>query len=441
MKIRNLRWHIVGLLTLVTVINYLDRNALAVAQVQIKDDLGISKAEYGRIVSTFLIAYGLFHPIMGRLIDRLGSRAGLILAFLWWSAASIGHAFATGFRSFAALRFGLGIGESGNLPAAVKTIGEWFPARERALATGILNVGTGVGAMLAPPLVGGVMKYLGWRWAFILTGGFGLVWLVPWLILGRRPERHPYITDEELDHIRSGQAEAPVEAVAESGEGVWGEALRTRELWVLMLARLLSDPVWLFFSAWLPLYFKDARNLDINGIMLAVLLPFLASGFGSVFGGWLSSFLIGRGWSVLGARKAALCFSAALMPVTILSVHVGSWQMAVACISIAAFGHQSWSASTLTLPADLFPKRMVASCYGITGMAGVLGGAATQWYVGGLIERVGYTSVFTISGCMHPIGALAVLLLVRAVYTTPGRVAAVPPPLPAADRVETAARR
>ncbi len=461
----NLRWTIVGLLTLVTVINYLDRQALAVAQVALRDDLGITSEDYGHIVSAFLIAYGVFHPLAGRVVDRLGSRLGLSLAFVWWSIASIGHAFARGVRSFAVMRFLLGIGESGNLPAAIKMVGEWFPAKERALATGILNVGTSTGAMLAPPLVGAIIYYYSWQAAFIVTGAIGFVWLIPWLILGRRPENHPYITPEELAYIRAGQqdteaqnvpsqdvfcpqcgsslrglptlrcpacgldseprrsqlaaSDQPVSAPAgEPTRGIWREALATRELWALMAARLLSDPVWLFFAFWIPLYFKEARGFDLKSVAMFTWLPFLAADFGSIAGGWLSSFFIGRGWPVLTARKLAVCCSAAMMPMTILAVHVESWQIAIACISIGALGHQSWSASLLTLPADVFPKRMTASCYGFAAMMGVLGGAATQYLVGTLIEKAGYTLVFTIAGCMHPLGALVVVLFVRKCWKT-----------------------
>ncbi|HOB73701.1 MAG TPA: MFS transporter [Phycisphaerae bacterium] len=456
----NLRWTIVGLLTLVTVINYLDRQALAVAQVALRDDLGITPEDYGRIVSAFLIAYGVFHPLAGRVIDRLGSRLGLMLAFIWWSVASIGHAFATGVRSFATMRFLLGVGEAGNFPAAIKMVGEWFPAKERALATGILNVGTGVGAMLAPPLVGAIIYYFNWQVAFIVTGAIGFIWLIPWLILGKRPEKHPFITPEELAYIRAGQQEAasedspaqgsfcpqcgqslqegpsqpctrcgldpasrqaelapaarPVAAHAEeSSRGIWREALAKRELWALMAARLLSDPVWLFFTFWIPMYFKEARGFDLKSVAMFTWLPFLAADFGSIAGGWLSSFFIGRGWPVLTARKLAVCCSAAMMPLTILSVYVESWQIAIVCISIGALGHQSWSASLLTLPTDVFPKRMVASTYGFAAMMGVLGGAFSQYFVGTVIESVGYTLVFTIAGCLHPLGALMVVLFVR----------------------------
>lgn len=410
--IRHLRWYIVALLTMVTAINYLDRNTLSVAQTVLEDELGMTDRDYGRIVSAFLIAYGLVHPISGRIVDWLGSRLGLTVAFIWWSAASVGHAFVGSVGGFATMRFLLGVGESGNFPAAIKTVGEWFPAKERALATGIINVGTGLGALLAPPLAGAVIYYWGWRAAFIVTACVGLVWLVPWLILGRRPEGHPYITPDELEHIRSGQP-VSTEPPALPGRGSWMDALARRELWALMLARLLSDPVWLFLSFWIPKYFKAERGFDLKSIAMFTWLPFLAADVGSIVGGWLSSFFIGRGLSVVRARKIAVCISASMMPLTILSVHVDSWLLAIVFLSVAAFGHQSWSASVLTLPADLFPKRITGLCYGFPAMVGILGGALSQWYVGDIIDMFGYRPVFTVAGCLHPVGAMVIVMLIR----------------------------
>jgi len=440
--IRHLRWYIVGLLTLVTTINYLDRQSLSVAQTVLESELGITKLQYGRIVSAFLIAYGLMHPLSGRVMDWLGSRRGLILAFLWWSAASIGHAFATGFRSLAAMRFLLGVGESANFPAAIKMVGEWFPAKERAMATGIINVGTGVGAALAPPLAGLVILHWGWRAAFLATGAIGIVWLIPWMWLARRPEEHPLISREELDYIRSEQTVLPGASPADdadehsvplgpsaspaSGRTTVWEALGQRELWVLMLARGLTDPVWLFFAFWIPKYFQDARGFDLTQIALFAWMPFLAADLGSIAGGWLSSFFVRCGYPVLTARKLGLCLSAGVMPLGALAVHTQTAVLAVLCLCAAAFGHQSWAASQLTLPADLFPRRIVASCYGVPAMIGVLGGALTQWYVGGLIQRVGYAPAFTIAGCLHPVAALAVVLFIR----TRGRAA---PPIGPCD--------
>ncbi|MCE5313658.1 MAG: MFS transporter [Armatimonadota bacterium] len=412
--IKNLRWYIVGLLTLVTAINYLDRNALSVAQTVLEDQFGMTNADYGHIVSVFLLAYGLMHPVSGRIVDWLGSRRGLAFGFVWWSLASIGHAFCSGITSFGIMRFVLGFGESGNFPAAIKTVGEWFPAKERALATGIFNVGAGLGAVIAPPLIGGLIMLFGWRAAFVATGAIGFLWLIPWLALSGKPEGHPRITPEELAYIRGGQSVEPTEELQkEAGGGVWKEALSRKELWALMVARFLSDPVWLFFAFWIPKYFKTERGFDLKDIALFTWMPFLAADVGSVVGGWLSSYFVKRGYSTLTARKIAMCMCAALMPVAIFSVRVQSWQLAIVCLSVAAFGHQSWSASMLTLPTDLFPKRMVASTYGLAAMMGVLGSAWSQWNVGTIIDSIGYVPVLTVAGLLHPIAAIIIVAFVR----------------------------
>jgi ACS family hexuronate transporter-like MFS transporter len=412
--IKNLRWYIVGLLTLVTVINYLDRNALSVAQTVLEEKFGMTNADYGHIVSLFLLSYALMHPISGRIIDWLGSRKGLALALVWWSLASIGHAFAGGVGSFAAMRFTLGIGESGNFPGAIKTIGEWFPAKEKALATGIFNIGAGLGAVIAPPMVGGILILFGWRSAFIATGAIGFLWLIPWLAISYKPEEHPRLSPEELSYIRSGQQAESDDAEGDAqGKGVWKEAFARKDLWALMAGKFLSDPVWMFLAFWIPKYFKTARGFDLKEIAMFTWMPFLAADVGSLFGGWLSSFLVKRGNSAVKARKIAMCVCASMMPVAILVVHVKSWQLAILCLSVAAFGHQSWSASMLTIPADLYPKRMVASTYGIIGMMGSLGSALSQWKVGSVIDTIGYVPVFTIAGLLHPIAALIIALFVK----------------------------
>ena len=392
-----------------TAINYLDRNALSVAQTVMEEEFHMTNADYGHIVSIFLIAYGLMHPIAGRIVDRLGCRKGLSLALVWWSIASVGHAFARGVTSFAAMRFALGCGESGNFPAAIKTVGEWFPAKERALATGIFNVGAGLGAIMAPPLIGGLILAFGWRAAFVATGTIGLLWLIPWLALSHKPENHPRITPEELAYIKAGQEEQQLcEESSSKGAASWREIFSRRELWAIMAARFLADPVWLFFAFWIPKYFKAERGFDLKEIAMFTWMPFLAADIGSVVGGWLSSNLVKRGYSTLTARKIAVVVFALMMPTAILAVHAKNWQLAILCLSAAAFGHQGWSANLLTLPADLFSKDTVASCYGLTAMMGVLGGALFEFGVGGVIDSVGYIPAFTVAGLLHPIGALVI---------------------------------
>ncbi|MCE5198471.1 MAG: MFS transporter [Armatimonadota bacterium] len=413
--IKNLRWYIVGLLALLTAINYLDRNALSIAQTVLEDEFGMTNRDYGHIVSLFLIAYGVMHPFAGRIIDKLNTRRGLSLALIWWSLAGIGHAFVSSVAGFGFARFFLGIGESGNFPGAIKTVGEWFPPKERAMATGIFNVGAGLGAIIAPPLVGYLILRFGWRAAFIATGTLGFLWLIPWLKLSQKPEQNKRITPEELNYIRSGQEEC------EENDGKQMSllnALGQRDLWALMMARFMSDSAWFFFAFWIPKYFKDARGFDLKQIAMFVWLPFVAADIGSVVGGALSSLLIKRGVSVIKARKLALCSCALLMPVAILTVHAQSWQLAIVCLGVATFAHQAWAASVLTLPADLFPKSIVATTYGLTACMGTLGGVLTQWLVGGVIDTVGYVPVFTVIGFLHPIAAMIIILLVSQKITT-----------------------
>ncbi len=417
--IKHLRWYIAGLLMLATTINYLDRQTLSVAySVVIKDQLHINQSDYGKITSAFLLAYGVMHPVAGRIIDWIGIRLGFTLAVIWWSLANILHVFAIGPRSFSAARFVLGIGEAGNFPAAIKTVSEWFPARERAMATGILNVGAGAGAILAPPLVGAIIyfteKYYpghGWQAAFTFTGSIGLLWVILWLWLYHPPEKHPRLYPEELLLIRSGQEIVAPPAPAD--KGAWATALSNPSILALMAARFISDPVWFFYLFWLPDYLQTSRGFNLKDIALFAWVPYLAADFGSLVGGALSSWFNRRGYSVLTSRKLAMCISAAAMPVAIPAVRADQWWLALIFISIATTAHQSWAASLLTLPADVCPKRAVASAYGFTGGMGILGAAIMQFKVGAFIQAVGYTPVFTMVGFMHPIAALIVVLFVR----------------------------
>jgi MFS transporter, ACS family, hexuronate transporter len=413
----HMRWIIAALLTLVTAVNILDRQALSVtagtkapgsSQTILQKDLGIDNDAYGRILAVFLIAYGILHPVMGRVIDWLGTRTGLALALAWWSVANMAHAFAGGVMSFMILRFLLGVGEAGNFPAAIKSVGEWFPAKERTIATGMINAGTAVGGLFAPPLVGAIIYYWGWRAAFFVTGASGLLCLIPWLILARRPNEADTAAAEA-----GSAATAPMEGPATKGFAAWGEALSQPALWVLMVARLLTDPVWLFLAFWIPKYFQAERGFDLKQIALYTGLPFVLSGFGSLAGGWLSADLVRRGYSVLTARKLAISISAAMMPIAILAVYASSWKVAMACVSVMMFAHQSWAASILTLPADLFPKRMTGLCYGLPAMLGIFGGAATQYWLGPVVTHYGYTGIFIIAGLLHPIAAVIAIVGIK----------------------------
>lgn len=406
--IKGLRWYIAVLLMLATTVNYLDRQTLSVAAPQIRQHLHLTNEQYGLVTSAFLIAYGVMHPVAGRLIDWIGTRTGFALAVVWWSLANIAHAFAIGFRSLAAMRLLLGIGEAGNFPAAIKSISEWFPAKERTVATGIMNLGAGAGAVIAPPLVGWLVWAYGWQAAFVVTGLTGFVWLGAWLWLYDHPDRHPRLSAEERERIRAGQT-----ASAETGRGVWKEVLVRHELWAIMAARFVSDPGWFFYLFWLPNYLKDARGFDLKSIAMFAWVPYLGADFGSLIGGFVSAWLVRRGFSVLGARKIAMCLFALMMPVAVPAVRAEHWWSALAFITIATTAHQAWAASLLTLPADLFPKRSVASAYGFCGMCGMIGASFFSPFAGWIIDNFGYVPVFTVVGFLHPAAALVIVSLVR----------------------------
>jgi ACS family hexuronate transporter-like MFS transporter len=422
MKIRNLRWCVAILLMVATTVNYLDRQTMTITQASGK--LHLSDAAYSDVQTAFLIAYGVMHPISGRILDWLGTRAGFSLAVIWWSIANMLHALASGRWSFASLRFLLGVGEAANFPGAIKSVSEWFPARERALATGILNVGAGAGAVIAPFLVAWIIFAWNWQAAFIFTGALGFVWVAFWIWLYRRPEEHPMLHADELAMIRAGQDTEFLEE-PRNRRAVFMELVRHKELWGLMLARFISDPGWYFYLFWLPPYLKTARGFDLGQIAMFAWMPFLAADVGSVAGGFLSSWLSRRNMSVVTARKIAMCICAAMMPVAIPAVRADSAATALFFVCIAAFGHQCWAASLLTLPADLFPKRMVGTAYGMAGMCGILGAALFTPFVGHTLSYLGYVTIFTIVGFLHPTAALLTVVLVRPARETAVAVPAV----------------
>ena len=416
---KNRRWYMAGLLMLATTICYLDRQALAIASVVIIPEFHMTKANYAMILMAYQLTYGFSQPFAGRLIDWINTRRGLTISVAAWSAVSTAHALGHGVFSFSILRGLLGITESGNFPGAAKAVSEWFPAKERAFATGVFNCGAGIGAIIAPPLLGlWLIPHYGWRIAFLSTGAIGMVWVVLWLLLYHAPEAHPRITKEELVYIRSGQEQEPVSG-AQADRSVWREVLTRRDFWALGIGRFLSDPVWWFYLGWLPLYFKDVRHWNLATIGLFAWVPFLSADFGSLAGGALSSYLIKRGYSVITARKIAMCIFACLMPAAIPAVRASNPLMAIFFISIATFGHQSWAANMLSLPADLFPKRMVACTSGLTGAAQTVGSLLFTWYVGWVVMHHGYTPAFVAAGLMHPLAAIVVVTLLKSRKTVP----------------------
>ncbi|MDE3068177.1 MAG: MFS transporter [Verrucomicrobiota bacterium] len=410
--IKHLRWYMVALLFLATFLNYLDRQTLSVAAPTICKELHFSEIDYSHIVMAFLVAYMIMQAMAGWAIDRLRVRLGFAVAVAMWSLACVGHAFARGVRSFALCRFLLGAAEAGNFPAGIRAVGEWFPASERSGATGIFTAGSGLGAIVAPPIVAWLILHYGWQSAFVVTGVVGFLWLIPWLWLYYDPERHPHLGAAELAHIRRGQEVDPAKVAADS-KARWIDILKRREFWGIFIGRMLTDPVWWFYVFWLPKYLSTARGFDLTQIAMFAWVPFLGSGIFSSLGGFMPTLFMKRGMSVLPARKLAMCISAAVMPVALLAAFTSNPYLAILFITVATSGHPSWAASLLTLPADLFPKHQVASTYGLTGAGGTFGGIIMSWVVGEILQRQGYTPVLVMMGSLHIIAAVVVLVLVR----------------------------
>jgi ACS family hexuronate transporter-like MFS transporter len=403
-KIKGLRWWIAILLMGITAVNYLDRSVLSVAAPELKRGLGINEIDFSRIVMSFQLAYLIMMPLAGRIIDWLNIRLGFTLSILTWSLAQMATSMATGWRSFAVFRALLGVTEAGNFPGAIKTVSQWFRPKERTVATGLFNVGAGLGALIAPPLVAHLILRYSWQMAFVVTGAFGFLWVILWILVYRPPETHPWLSKKELEYITEGQQELAVNE-APTGEGVWKIVLPQRNFWAIGIARFLSEPAWQFFSYWIPLYLATERHMNLKQIGYFAWLPFLAADFGSIFGGWLSPFFINKARvSVLTARKCSATVCALLMVFAVFIGRAPSPQWAIFFFCIGAFAHQAMSATLLTLPADLFPRSTVATANGLSGTMAVFGGMLFTWIVGYVAYNIGYGPLFTIMAFLDIIG-------------------------------------
>jgi ACS family hexuronate transporter-like MFS transporter len=410
-KIRGLRWYIAIMLMLVTTINYLDRTSLSIAGPTLKDKLHINVQQFAFIIMCFQFSYGLMQPVMGRVMDWLGIKRGFSLAAIWWSIANMLHAFARTPFSFGAFRALLGVGEAGNFPGVAKTISEWFPAKERTIAFGVANVGSGTGSLIATPFVAWIIYKYGWQEAFVITGAVGFVWVVLWLLFYKSPSKHPCITPEELDYIAKGQKE--LQAEEQTNKNVWKLVLGQRNFWGIAFARILSEPAWQFFSYWIPMYFATQRGMDLKQIGLFLWVPFLAADLGSFVGGFISPFYHKLGFKILTSRKLAMTTAALMMPVSILIIQAPSAYWAIFWFCIATFGHQCISAVLLVLPVDLFPKSTVATANGLSGTCGHFSGMFFTFCVGWLVMHIGYSPVFITIALLDLIGAAVLWTVVR----------------------------
>jgi len=417
------RWRLALLVSVAIAISYLDRQSLPVAVAAIQRDIPLTNLQFGALASIFLLAYALMYAGGGALIDRLGTRRGFFVIMIFWSLACASHSFATGFWMLAASRFLLGAGEGGGFPAATKVVAERFLVADRSTAMGIINAGTAVGAVVAPPGIALILSYGSWRWVFVACGALGLLWTIWWLReYPGQPE--PVVGRTFRSDRQSSRPDSPTSLS-------WAQLLTFRQVWGLVGAKFLTDAAWFFYIAWLPKYLYDARGFDVKQVGYYAWVPFAASGIGSVLGGWFSSRLLASGRSVDYSRKLALGMSAALMPVIVLVTRVPV-EWAIVLFSIAFFGQQSWSTLVMIVPTDLFERRIVASVAGLVGFGGAMGGLTMNLIAGQLLDAgFGYQTVFSIVGTLHVTAFVVILLTIRRIEPLAGAgrpeaVAAVP---------------
>ncbi|MBM3312939.1 MAG: MFS transporter, partial [Candidatus Aminicenantes bacterium] len=400
------RWTVCGLLFAATTVNYIDRQVLGILAPHLQKTIGWSEVEYGYIVTAFQVAYALGLALFGRLIDKFGTKLGYAAAILLWSVAAMAHAAARSVLGFGAARFALGLGESGNFPSAIKAVAEWFPRRERALATGLFNAGTNMGIIIAAAVVPWLTVTFGWPAAFLATGALGFLCSAAWLALYDVPERKKNLRPRERDHILSDAPEPAPERIP------WLRLLRYRQTWAIVLGKFLTDPIWWFYLYWLAKFLNAKFGLTLTGLALPLVAVYLIADVGSIGGGWLSSALIKRGWTVNRGRKRVMLLCAlCVVPVMAAPTAASVWQ-AVLLVALAGAAHQAWSANIFTFASDMFPKKAVGSVTGLGGMAGATGGILFSSTAGHILEATGsYTVHFLIAGSAYLLALLLIQIL------------------------------
>jgi ACS family hexuronate transporter-like MFS transporter len=411
-KMSKYRWRVCALVFFATTVNYLDRQVLSILAPTLQQDLGWSEIDYGHIVFSFQLAYALAMVLAGRLIDKFGTKIGYAVYVGLWSIAAMFHAAARSTFSFGVARFGLGLSEAGNFPAANKAVAEWFPKKERALATGIYNSGAFVASISAPIIVPWLALTFGWQSAFIAIGAVGFLWIIAWWLMYEKPEDQKGVTQSEMELINSDPPEPPMEKLH------WLHLLRYRGVWAFVVGKFFSDPIWWFFLFWLPKFLNEKHGLNIKEMGAPLVVIYGVCMVGSIGAGWLASKLISRGWSINRARKTVMLVCAlATIPVGFAARLPSLW-IVVALISLATAGHCGWMANLFALVSDIFPKKAVASVTGIGGMAGALGGMFIAEGAGWLLEKTGaYWPIFVLAGCSYVTAWIIICLLVPKIET------------------------
>jgi len=408
----NIRWTMVALLFFATTINYIDRQVIGLLKPFIQGDLHWDEADYGYIVTAFQIAYALGMIISGRLLDKFGTRVGYSLSIFVWSVGATLHALMNSVFGFGVVRAVLGFGEAGNFPAAVKTIAEWFPKRDRALATGIFNSGSTIGAIVAPIIVAAVTLSLGWRWAFVITGSLGFIWIIFWLILYQSPTKHKKISSSELSYILSDNT------AEETEKGMsWGKLLRHKQTYAICFSRFITDWVWWFFLFWMPDFLNKTQHIDIKATVLPLIIIYAMASFGGILGGALSSGFIKAGQSIDFARKTTILICALCVLPLVFVANISNLWLVATIIGLAAAAHQGWASNIYTIVSDIYPKNTVGTMIGLSGFTGAIGGALSASFVGLILKFTGsYTLIFLFASSMYLVAWLTLKIFIPKIY-------------------------
>lgn len=418
MKLKGLRWWIIGLIGLATVINYIDRSALAIMWPSISEDLGMTRNDYALILNVFMIAYAVGQSISGKLFDKIGTRMGYVVVIMVWGLSSFFHSMARGILSFSFLRVTLGLGEAGNWPGAAKSNAEWFPIKERAIAQGIFNAGASIGSVIAPPLIAVLWAAFGWKVTFMFVGSFGLIWLIPWLIINRQGiDKHPWLTDIERDYIKKGQHKS--EQNSNTTAKSLREILSHRESWAVLVGRFFLEPIWWLFVGWMPLYLADVYGFNVKEIGFFAWVPYVGAAIGSISGGWFSGRLMSKGRSVNRSRKTTIVIGGIIMFLGLIAtvMFADSAEKFVAIVAFVLFGFQFGISNVQTIPSDLFSGKSVGSLAGLGGTVGVFSVIIMNFLVPKVVDSFGYNPIFVAIGIFVPLGVFAIFFFAKKIQS------------------------